>query len=279
MKHLKILSFALFFIQLIYAQNAKDVVSKMLTACDNIKTLRYTLKKWERIKGKSEFGQLTCTVQKSPFKVYIYNVTPNPGAEVLYETSMGEYAKVNPAKFPYINLNLHIDGGQLRDKQHHNIKSSGFDYFAGLIRHSQKKFAAVIDKALVLEGTVTWNNKPCYKMVLNNPDYKFVEYTMQGNETVLQAANKLYVNEYRILELNPSIVDDAYDTAPGKKLKVPSDYGKRIVLYVDKATNLPLCQFIYDEIGLYEQYEFYDVQVNPTLAPKELTADYEKYKF
>jgi len=143
----------------------------------------------------------------------------------------------------------------------------------------KKKFANEIDKNLKLEGSIKWNNKDCYKIVMENPHYTIQNYTMQGNETVLQVAKKLYVAEYKIVELNKGIVSDPLSKAPGKTIKVPSDYGKRIVLYVDKSNFLPIVQFVYDEIGLFEQYEFYDLEINPKFPAKEFTKEFEGYKF
>ncbi len=263
----------------IYSQiTQKEVIDKLIAASEQIKTLKYTLKKWERIEGKMEFGHLMCKLQRNPLKIYIYNYAPDVGAEVLYFGG-NKTALVNPNKFPYINLNLDIDGSLLRNKQHHNVTSSGFDYMAELLKNAKKKFANDIDKSLKLEGTIKWNNKDCYKVVMENPRYAIQSYTMQPNETVLQVAQKLYVSEYKIVELNKGIVSDPLSKAPGKTIKVPSDYGKRIVLYIDKQSFLPVVQFVYDEIGLFEQYEYYDLEINPKFPEKEFTKEFEGYKF
>ncbi len=273
--------FSLFFLVLFRIQaqlTNREVIDKMITAAAQIKTLKYTLKKWERIDGKLEFGHLMCKLQRNPLKIYIYNYAPDAGAEVLYFQG-NKTALVNPNKFPYVNLNLDIDGSLLRNKQHHNVTSSGFDYMADLLKNAKKKFANDIDKSLKLEGSIKWNNRDCYKVVMENPRYEIQTYTMQTNETVLQVAQKLYVSEYKIVELNKGIVSDPNSKAPGKTIKVPSDYGKRIVLYIDKQTFLPIVQFVYDEIGLFEQYEYYDLEVNPKFPEKEFTKEFEGYKF
>jgi outer membrane lipoprotein-sorting protein len=278
MSRIVVLGLVFYALQLSAQLTQREVVDKMIQATEQIKTLKYTLKKWERINGKLEYGHLLCKLQRNPLKIYIYNYTPNPGAEVLYIEG-SQTALVNPNKFPYINLNLDIDGALLRDKQHHNVTTSGFDYMADLLRNAKKKFANEIDKNLKLEGSIKWNNKDCYKIVMENPHYAIQNYTMQGNETVLQVAKKLYVAEYKIVELNKGIVSDPLSKAPGKTIKVPSDYGKRIVLYVDKSNFLPIVQFVYDEIGLFEQYEFYDLEINPKFPAKEFTKEFEGYKF
>lgn len=258
--------------------SGKQVIDKLIESTQKIQTLQYTFKKWERIDGKLEYGHLLCKLQRKPLKIYIYNYTPNAGAEVLYLEG-NKTALVNPNKFPYVNLNLDIDGSLLRDKQHHNVVTSGFDYMAELLQNAKKKFANEIETNLKLEGIIKWNSRDCYKIVMNNPKYEIQNYTMQANETVLSVAKKLYVSEYKIVELNKNLFSGVLDKAPGKTIKVPSDYGKRIVLYVDKQNFLPIVQFIYDEHGLFEQYEFYDLKVNPQFPSDEFTKECKSYKF
>lgn len=258
--------------------SGKQVIDKLIESTQKIQTLQYTFKKWERIDGKLEYGHLLCKLQRKPLKIYIYNYTPNPGAEVLF-TEGNKTALVNPNKFPYVNLNLDIDGSLLRDKQHHNVVTSGFDYMAELLQNAKKKFANEIETNLKLEGSIKWNNRDCYKIVMNNTKYTIQSYTMQGNETVLSVAKKLYVSEYKIIELNKNLFSGVLDKAPGKTIKVPSDYGKRIVLYVDKQNFMPIVQFVYDELGLFEQYEFYDLKINPSFPSDEFTKECKSYKF
>ena len=44
-------------------------------------------------------------------------------------------------------------------------------------------------------------------------------------------------------------------------------------------TNLPVVIKIYDEQGLFEQYEYHNLQVNPVLKDIEFTKAYKDYKF
>jgi len=138
MSRIVVLGFVFYALQLSAQLTQRKVVDKLIQSTEQIKTLKYTLKKWERIDGKLEYGHLLCKLQRNPLKIYIYNYTPNPGAEVLYIEG-SQTALVNPNKFPYINLNLDIDGSLLRDKQHHNVATSGFDYMADLLRNAKKK--------------------------------------------------------------------------------------------------------------------------------------------
>jgi outer membrane lipoprotein-sorting protein len=51
------------------------------------------------------------------------------------------------------------------------------------------------------------------------------------------------------------------------------------VLYIEKATFLPLFQKMYDEKGLFSQYEFYNLELNAPIAPEEFTRNYKGYSF
>ena len=42
---------------------------------------------------------------------------------------------------------------------------------------------------------------------------------------------------------------------------------------------LPARMEIYDDIGIYEVYEWYNVVVNPTFGPEEFNQDYAEYDF
>src|ERR1035437_2527089 len=64
-----------------------EIIKKMLTSISTIKTMKYRMKKSERLEGKMIDGEQEVKVviaEKNPVKAYIYNYSPNPGAEVLW---------------------------------------------------------------------------------------------------------------------------------------------------------------------------------------------------
>jgi len=50
-------------------------------------------------------------------------------------------------------------------------------------------------------------------------------------------------------------------------------------LYIDKTNYLPVVQIIYDDKGLFGQYEYNSLIVNPVFAPDEFTSKFKDYKF
>lgn len=265
-----------------FSQNkiAKDIVNKMLVACDNVKTAKYTLKRQERSKN-NEMAEAEgiLKLQTNPFKVYLYNIKPNVGAEVLYikgENSGNAY--VHPNQFPYINLNLNPYGSTLREKQHHTLLDLGFACTASLVRKFIKTNETNFYNWLTYNGEVEWNGKMCYKLTLDNKPFAYISYTVQKGETITTIANKLGVVDYMILYINPTI-DDYDDVKAGQIIKVPNSYSRKIIFYVDKIYYLPLVQIVYDDKGLFEKYELHSFILNPVIKPEEFTPKYKDYKF
>lgn len=53
-----------------------------------------------------------------------------------------------------------------------------------------------------LIGTLTCDNKECWKIEINDVDYKIIDYTVQLGETSVWAiGKKLAISEYKIKEL------------------------------------------------------------------------------
>ena len=54
---------------------------------------------------------------------------------------------------------------------------------------------------------------------------------------------------------------------------------EKLILYIDKATYLPRIIKVYDDKGLFESYEYHNLQLNPHIADEEFTKEYKGYKF
>jgi outer membrane lipoprotein-sorting protein len=50
-------------------------------------------------------------------------------------------------------------------------------------------------------------------------------------------------------------------------------------LLIDKKTLTPVSVKVYDEEGLYEAYEFYNVKINQTFMSDEFLKSYKDYRF
>ncbi|MCE9540141.1 MAG: DUF1571 domain-containing protein, partial [Bacteroidetes bacterium] len=53
----------------------------------------------------------------------------------------------------------------------------------------------------------------------------------------------------------------------------------KVILFIDKKTFMPINIKIYDEEGLYEAYEFYNVIINKPFDQDEFSKNFKGYKF
>lgn len=255
--------------------SSKSIISNTLATIDNIKTLRYNLKCAERIEGKIHHTESFVKLNRKPRKIYLYL----KGPELLWvEGQNNGNALVNPGAFPYFNLNLDPNGSLLRKDLHHTINEIGFDYLADVIRAAILSTGDKFEKYFLYMGEEKFLDKVCYKISINNTDFTYNNYVAAKGETVLYIARKLKVSEYMILE-NNSFLKDYGVVKEGTKLKVPSAYAKLTVLFIDKKTNLPVHNKVYDDKGLFEEYEYHSLIVNSKIDDEEFTKDYKDYNF
>jgi len=256
--------------------SCREIMDKMVKAVAEVKGLKYDLKLVERIEKKFNFFGSSVKLNRKPRKLYLNA----KGIEVLWvEGKLGGDALVNPNSFPYINLHLDPSGSLMRQDQHHTIHEAGFDYFSSIIDANVKKSGDRFEQYFIPNGEETINGRLCYKIIINNKDFGAVNYTVQKGENLISIARKLFVGEFMILRMNKPKVDDYKDVKAGQVIKVPTAYAKYVLLYVDKQNFLPIGVRVFDEGGLYEQYDYSNVQVNPVFEENEFTKDYKDYDF
>ena len=278
-----VLIFFLFFPGLFgFSQESKEklVVGKMIAACKSMRTGTFILKATERLRdGELHESEMLVKQQTNPRKLYLYCIDPNPGAEALWrENTMDEKILINPNGFPYVNLKLSPYHSLLRKETHHTVHDLGFDYLMGLIDFYSLQLGGKFYNYLEILDTVTWEKRACIRLSFDYTDYKFLDYTVKIGETVTGISQQLHLNDFAILQINPTI--ESYDDVqPGQVIRIPNFYCRKIVFYIDRINWLPLKQEIYDDKGLFEQYEFLSFILDPMIDPMEFTPEYGKYKF
>ena len=60
---------------------------------------------------------------------------------------------------------------------------------------------------------------------------------------------------------------------------IQSVYAKKAVVFIDKLNYFPIYQLIYDEEGLYEKYQYDDLNLDVNFKNEEFTRDYSEYNF
>lgn len=254
---------------------SKELLNDLLESIANVKTLRYNLQCNERIKGKMQHTESQVKLQVSPRKLYL----SLKGPELLWVQGENDGdALVNPGAFPYINLNLDPNGSLMRKDQHHTIHEMGLQYLSNILKDGIRRAGDKLDKYFVIVGEEKYNGRACYKLSIAFPDFAWVPYTIKAGEDLTAVARRLHVSEYMVMENNP-VITWYNDVKPGQIIKVPDAYAKLTLLLIDKELLLPVNNKIFDDKGLFETYEYYNLQVNTPIAPEEFTKDFKGYNF
>ena len=256
--------------------SCREIIFQMLDSIKKIKTQRYDVKAVERVNGNLKLADSHIKLNINPWKVYF--LSPK-GIEILWvQGSNNGDAIVHSSSLPFMNFNLDPYGSVMRKDQHHTIFDLGFPYIGSTIGNTIIKAPKDFDKHFAYAGTLIWNKTECYQIVITYPEYKYIEYTTGKGETVTSIAYKLNTSDYKIRYINE--LSSYYGTIKeGKKLFIPTPYSNKTIVYIDKKTFIPLSIKVYDEEGLYEAYEFYNVQINTTFAADEFSKNYKGYGF
>lgn len=258
-------------------QDAAGITQKMLASVKSMQTLSYTGDLKERVKGKMLFEKDDFKININPFKIYVYQYTPTLGMECLYVTGQnGGKSKINPHAFPWVNVNLSPEGDMTLANRHHSIFDAGFAYTASILEYLIQKHQNT--KTITMAGTAKMQGVECYFITFTNPLYKMINYTTQGNETPQSLAKKLHLNFYSILENNPKLKLTGTINV-GTNLTIPSDYASKMEMYIHKNKFYPVCMRVYDNKGLFEEFSFNSVVINPPFTDQDFSADNPKYGF
>lgn len=247
----------------------------MLDSMRAVKSMRFQMKVIERIKGKQMNYASIGKFVKKPRKIYL----SLNGPEVLWKEGWNNgQALVNPGGFPYFNMNLDPYGSIMREGQHHTILDIGFEYFHEILTNAMQRAGADFNKYFRIVGSTNWNGRDCWLVILEYPDFGFVDHTVKKGENLLTIGKEKCIAEYMILEANPK-VKDYYDVKQGQLIRIPNAYARKTTVMIDKNSFLPINSKIYDEKGLFESYEYLSLQANARIADEEFTKTYKGYKF
>jgi outer membrane lipoprotein-sorting protein len=153
-----------------------------------------------------------------------------------------------------------------------------FQYLADILKDGMKRAGDKWEKYFVLVGDEKLNGRNCYKLAISFPDFAWVSYTVKKGENLTTIARKLRVSEYMVLMNNPKI-SWYNDVKEGQVIQVPNAYGKLTILLIDKELLVPVSNKVFDDRGLFETYEYHDLEINTTILPEEFTKEYKDYNF
>lgn len=263
----------------IISQNCHQIIQQTLDNISNIHTTSFNLTAKERFFNEYKIEKAFYKIRNNPYSLYYKQIVPPTYAEVLINEKFVNEALVNPNSFPYFSLKMNPYGEKLREKQHHNLYQAGFIYIKNTLLHMKKKYQLSWADVCEYNGIFKIAGKECYKITLNNPHYKIENYTVPKNYTVQDLALNLNLCDIKILELNPKLKDIFKVLQKGTVIKVPTDYAKKTVLYIEKTSFLIIKIEVYDEVGLFEEYLFEDLKINPVFTNNEFDENNPAYGF
>ncbi|HUM50694.1 MAG TPA: LysM peptidoglycan-binding domain-containing protein [Chitinophagales bacterium] len=247
------------------AQNVTEMIPKVMSAMGNAKTMTYHFYAQERMHdGKYSKSDVEFKVIASPLKIRANAKLPQT-AQLMYDAAASKEVKVKKG----LKLSLSPTNSLLMKGVHNPITRAGFATIKKILETSiaQRKGEDLSTYVKVL-GTVNFDSKDCWKVEINDADYKIINYTVAAGETSVWAiGKKLAISEYKIKELN----DIGDEVKPGQVIKIPSSYAKKTTLYIDKTNYLPIYHKMEDEKGIYEIYEFKELKLGVNLTD----ADFE----
>lgn len=256
---------------------AAQLIVGMIDSIKNIKTIRTNITSIERINNGYFSAASEIKVNVSPRKLYFLNKEKK--LEILYVADThNNKAFVKPHVFPYFTLSLDPRGNIMRKNQHYTVNELGFDFIGRTIALVLSKEKDILIKNLNYVGKHERNGYMCYMVIYETKDFPYYEYVVKHRETLTSIALKLSVNDYMLRTKNNLFNDFGY-LKEGSKILVPQMYCKKAVLYLDEKTMLPVSVSIYDDIGLFENYDYSNIKINKPIDEKEFTKNYKDYGF
>ncbi len=257
--------------------STREIISHMLDSIRKIKTQRFDLKSTERVNGHFLFAESRIKINETPKKIYFKS--PKKGVELLWvEGENNSEVIVHSKSVPLMNFNLDPYGSIIRKDQHHTIFDLGIPKIGITIANTIINAPKDFDKHFKNAGTITWNKKECHQIIIEYPDYTYIEYIAKKGETVTSIADKLNTSDFKIRYKN-NLSSYFGSIKEGKKLLIPVPYSNKGIIYIEKATMLPIHVKVYDDEGLFESYEYYNVQINTVFASNEFSKKFNGYGF
>jgi outer membrane lipoprotein-sorting protein len=267
-----------FTIQVSNSQTSSDILKEMLVKTKQISTIELYLKSTERFGTEYKSYTGLYKVNYKPFKAYYKQDSPTEGLEILLVSGWNNNnCLINPNSIPWINVSYSPFSSMLRKDYHLTLYEAGFTYFTELLEYLYYKYEKQISQLTINHGIIDCQGKKCHKIEVIIPDYKYRNYSVKSGEDLRKIAKTNHINEYKIVELNNLKGFD--DCKAGRILQIPTDYAKKMVVYIDSSAKVPLKIEVYDEKGLFEQYEFSKIRINPIFKSDEFSEKFSDYGF
>ena len=108
-----------------------------------------------------------------------------------------------------MTLSLDPNGSVMRRNQHHTTFEAGFGTISNLLQTSATRQDNGYVRSFRYIGDTTVQNRSCYVLRSDFPQFRYVSYKVSKNETIASIANKFGCGEFRILERNKLSVNES----------------------------------------------------------------------
>ena len=257
----------------------QKALAAMFDSVYSLKTSKFKMVSYERIEDEMHQNNAVVYVNYEPKKIFLRGFKPDGELvnEVMYlEGKNDNKALISPNGFPYFNLNLEPEGGTMRHHRHLTILEAGGRYLVDMLRIGIKNYMESGDSTN--RFFIEREAKGFLKLTVFNPDYDFVDYTVLPNEQVRKLCFRLGIPEYKLIEINDE-VDDYNDLSEGQIIKIPNFYAKKLELIIRESDFMPLHVKIFDEKGLYSEYEYLYFDCNPYVDEQTFNSENPAYTF
>ena len=255
------------------------LIDKMIKAIDDHNQMEFKMYRSERSKNGFTDGKFYAKLINKPYKLYIKNFKPKPGSEILYIKGQNDdKALINPNSFPYFSISLDPDNNLLLAGGHHSLREAGFTLFSNMFKLYKVNYGEELYNRITYHGMFKWNNRVCYKISIDYPDYSTKKYTPKKGETLYSISRDQLLNIGKLREYNVKYDDDDI-LDESDEIIIQNVYAKKAVIFIDNENYFPIYQLIYDEEGLYEKYQYVDLNLDISFKNEEFTRDYSEYNF
>lgn len=255
------------------------ILDQALKVNRSINSVSFTMLANERLNGELVLKKTFFKIENNPYRVYAKQYLPKAGLEAIYP----DYSSSDKIILHWNNLSflkLHLDpfSKPFRKSGHHTIDKAGYSYTMDVLEELQNKYPYKSGTNWQYKGLVKYADVVCHKIIFNNPDFYYFDYTVKKGDNLRSIASRYKICDYMIIENNPDI--KMLETLnPGLKVKVPSDYAKQIIIYLDKQNHTLIGLKIYDDKGLFEDYTYFDVRINPLFSSLDFDTENPEYGF
>ena len=255
------------------------LIDKMIKAIDDHNEMEFKMYRSERSKNGFTDGKFYAKLINKPYKLYIKNFKPKPGSEILYIKGQNDdKALINPNSFPYFSISLDPDNNLLLAGGHHSLREAGFTLFSNMFKLYKVNYGEELYNRITYHGMFKWNDRVCYKIGIDYPDYSTKKYTPKKGETLYSISRDQLLNIGKLREYNVKYDDDDI-LDESDEIIIQNVYAKKAVIFIDNENYFPIYQLIYDEEGLYEKYQYVDLNLDVSFKNEEFTRDYSEYNF